>query len=170
MYVRPQKNVNYMIVHIYLSLLGYVCVCVWVCVQDMTEVCQDELAKLRRLEDTTSGGGGAERRGGVNSAVSSDITAIFKGKTVSSTVNFYLYATVYMSSAVTWSHNMFLLCKELMNDVPVYWWLHSLRISCDSAAWLWRNAIQTFHHTVVCGLYHACTFAWDKLCALFTPH
>ena len=31
-----------------------------------------------------------------------------------------------------------------------YWWLHSLRISCDSAARLWRNAIKTFHHTIVC--------------------
>ena len=31
-----------------------------------------------------------------------------------------------------------------------YWWLHSFRISCDSAARLWRNAIKTFHHTVVC--------------------
>ena len=31
-----------------------------------------------------------------------------------------------------------------------YWWLHSLKISCDSAAWLWRNAVKTFHHTVVC--------------------
>ena len=29
-------------------------------------------------------------------------------------------------------------------------WLHSLRISCDSAARYWRNAIKTFHHTVVC--------------------
>ena len=26
-------------------------------------------------------------------------------------------------------------------------------------------------HSSVCDdLYHACTFAWDKLCALFTPH
>ena len=31
-----------------------------------------------------------------------------------------------------------------------YWWLHSLRISCDSTARLWRNTIKTFHHTVVC--------------------
>ena len=31
-----------------------------------------------------------------------------------------------------------------------YWWLHSLRISCDSATRLWRNAIKTFHQTVVC--------------------
>ena len=28
--------------------------------------------------------------------------------------------------------------------------LHSLRISCESAARLRRNAIKTFHHTVVC--------------------
>ena len=52
-----------------------------------------------------------------------------------------------------------------------YLWLHSLRISLESAARLWRNAIKTFHHTVVCNdLYHAYTFAWDILCALFTPH
>ena len=31
-----------------------------------------------------------------------------------------------------------------------YWWLHSIRISCDSAAGLWRNAIKAFHHTIVC--------------------
>ena len=107
-----------------------------------------------------------------------------------------------------------------------YWWLHSLRISCYSAALLWRlvtssiprylvysikrlptpkviklqspkvrltqsllvaTLTQNFmrfrctvmekrhqnvspHNSVCDDLYHACTLAWGKICALFTPH
>ena len=107
-----------------------------------------------------------------------------------------------------------------------YWWLHSLKISCDSAARLWRLRLfqdtssipryrkrlptpkvnrlrspklrlrqplfvatlaQTFmrlrcrvmekrhqnvlpHNSVCDDLYHVCTLAWGKICALFTPH
>ena len=38
---------------------------------------------LKQLLTVTVGGGGSERRGGINMAVSGDVTAIFKGKTVS---------------------------------------------------------------------------------------
>lgn len=51
----------------------------------MVVICKDEIAKLRKLEEAGSGGGarGAQQRGGINAAVSEDVNAVFKGKTVS---------------------------------------------------------------------------------------
>ena len=52
--------------------------------QDILIICDEEIAKLSRLEEAESRrSGGAERRGGINVAVSSDVSAVFKGKTVS---------------------------------------------------------------------------------------
>ena len=55
--------------------------------QDMTTICEEEVNKLRRLQSSGGSGGGvgggAEGRAGINTAVSSDVAAIFKGKTVS---------------------------------------------------------------------------------------
>ncbi|XP_040273612.1 cactin isoform X2 [Bufo bufo] len=49
--------------------------------RDMTTITEDEISKLRKLE--TSGRGPGERREGVNSSVSTDVQAVFKGKTYS---------------------------------------------------------------------------------------
>ena len=54
--------------------------------QDMTTICEEEVNKLKRLQSSGGArggaGGGAEGRVGINTAVSSDVGAIFKGKTV----------------------------------------------------------------------------------------
>ncbi|XP_075467391.1 splicing factor Cactin [Ascaphus truei] len=47
--------------------------------RDMTIITEDEISKLRKLE--TSGKGPGERREGVNASVSTDVQAVFKGKT-----------------------------------------------------------------------------------------
>ena len=53
----------------------------------MTTICAEEVSKLRRMQRSSGSGGvsggGAEGRAGVNAAVSSDVSTIFKGKTVS---------------------------------------------------------------------------------------
>lgn len=49
--------------------------------RDMTIITEDEISKLRKLE--ASGKGPGERREGVNASVSSDVQAVFKGKTYS---------------------------------------------------------------------------------------
>ncbi|XP_075060981.1 splicing factor Cactin [Mixophyes fleayi] len=49
--------------------------------RDMTTITEDEISKLRKLE--TSGKGPGERREGVNASVSTDVQAVFKGKTYS---------------------------------------------------------------------------------------
>ncbi|KAM4046574.1 splicing factor Cactin [Anomaloglossus baeobatrachus] len=49
--------------------------------RDMTTITEDEISKLRKLE--SSGKGPGERREGVNSSVSTDVQAVFKGKTYS---------------------------------------------------------------------------------------
>ena len=48
-------------------------------------ICKEEIAKLRKLEESSTGGGsgGAQQRGGINTAVAEDVNTIFKGKTVS---------------------------------------------------------------------------------------
>lgn len=53
--------------------------------QDMVVICKEEIAKLRKLEESGAGGGptGVQQRGGINTAVADDVNAIFKGKTVS---------------------------------------------------------------------------------------
>ena len=49
----------------------------------MIIICNEEISKLRKLEESEGRGGqGAQRRGGVNTAVADDVTSIFKGKTV----------------------------------------------------------------------------------------
>ena len=45
--------------------------------------------------------------------------------------------------------------------------LQSHQISCDSAARLWRNAVETF--CMRDDLYHPCTFAWGQSQTLTTP-
>lgn len=55
--------------------------------KDMTIICEDEISKLKKIEDsmgTVGGveGGGAERRAVINPSVMSDVATIFKGKTV----------------------------------------------------------------------------------------
>lgn len=56
----------------------------------MTTICAEEVSKLRRLQGSSGSGGmsggGAEGRAGINTAVSSDVAAIFRGKTVSSVI------------------------------------------------------------------------------------
>ncbi|KAM8939301.1 LOW QUALITY PROTEIN: splicing factor Cactin [Pelodytes ibericus] len=47
--------------------------------RDMTIITEDEISKLRKLE--TSGKGPGERREGVNASVTTDVQAVFKGKT-----------------------------------------------------------------------------------------
>ncbi|XP_075720221.1 splicing factor Cactin isoform X2 [Rhinoderma darwinii] len=49
--------------------------------RDMTTITEDEISKLRKLE--TTGKGPGERREGVNASVSTDVQAVFKGKTYS---------------------------------------------------------------------------------------
>ena len=53
----------------------------------MTTICEEEVSKLRRLQGSSGSGGvsggGAEGRAGINTAVSSDVATIFRGKTVS---------------------------------------------------------------------------------------
>ena len=50
----------------------------------MIIICQEEISKLRKLEESEGGGGqGAQQRGSVNVSVADDVAAIFKGKTVS---------------------------------------------------------------------------------------
>ena len=56
--------------------------------KDMTIICEDEISKLKKVEDSmgvagVGEGGGAERRAVINPSVMSDVTTIFKGKTVS---------------------------------------------------------------------------------------
>lgn len=49
----------------------------------MIVICKEEILKLRKLEENESRGEqGAQQRGGINTAVADDVTAIFKGKTV----------------------------------------------------------------------------------------
>uniref|UniRef100_A0A8D2PWM1 Splicing factor Cactin n=1 Tax=Zosterops lateralis melanops TaxID=1220523 RepID=A0A8D2PWM1_ZOSLA len=48
--------------------------------RNMIIITEDEIAKLRKLEASRKGGPG-ERRDGVNASVSSDVQAVFKGKT-----------------------------------------------------------------------------------------
>ncbi|KAG8454472.1 hypothetical protein GDO86_000914 [Hymenochirus boettgeri] len=47
--------------------------------RDMTIITEDEISKLRKLETSSKGPG--ERREGVHASVSSDVQAVFKGKT-----------------------------------------------------------------------------------------
>ena len=53
----------------------------------MTTICEEEVSKLKRLHESSGSGGGAGGgaggRVGINTAVSSDVSAIFRGKTVS---------------------------------------------------------------------------------------
>ncbi|XP_037132153.1 cactin isoform X2 [Syngnathus acus] len=49
--------------------------------RDMTTITEDEISKLRKLE--ASGKGPGDRRDGINTAVSSDVQTVFKGKTYS---------------------------------------------------------------------------------------
>lgn len=51
----------------------------------MVVICKEEIAKLRKLEESGVGGAprGAQQREGINTAVAEDVNAIFKGKTVS---------------------------------------------------------------------------------------
>ncbi|XP_077470548.1 splicing factor Cactin [Stigmatopora argus] len=49
--------------------------------RDMTTITEDEISKLRKLE--ASGKGPGDRRDGINTAVSSDVQIVFKGKTYS---------------------------------------------------------------------------------------
>ncbi|XP_054619775.1 splicing factor Cactin [Dunckerocampus dactyliophorus] len=49
--------------------------------RDMTTITEDEISKLRKLEATGKGPG--DRRDGINTAVSSDVQTVFKGKTYS---------------------------------------------------------------------------------------
>ena len=56
----------------------------------MTTICGEEVSKLKRLQGSGGSGGvaggGAEGRAGINTAVSSDVAAIFRGKTVSTVI------------------------------------------------------------------------------------
>ncbi|XP_067330052.1 splicing factor Cactin isoform X2 [Channa argus] len=49
--------------------------------RDMTTITEDEITKLRKLE--ASGKGPGDRREGINTAVSTDVQSVFKGKTYS---------------------------------------------------------------------------------------
>ncbi|KAJ0011711.1 hypothetical protein NQD34_012686 [Periophthalmus magnuspinnatus] len=49
--------------------------------RDMTTITEDEICKLRKLE--ASGKGPGDRREGINTAVSTDVQTVFKGKTYS---------------------------------------------------------------------------------------
>ncbi|XP_007571242.1 splicing factor Cactin [Poecilia formosa] len=49
--------------------------------RDMTTITEDEISKLRKLE--ASGKGPGDRRDGINTAVSTDVQSVFKGKTYS---------------------------------------------------------------------------------------
>ncbi|XP_045907365.1 cactin [Micropterus dolomieu] len=49
--------------------------------RDMTTITEDEISKLRKLE--ASGRGPGDRRDGINTAVSTDVQTVFKGKTYS---------------------------------------------------------------------------------------
>ncbi|XP_019963343.2 splicing factor Cactin [Paralichthys olivaceus] len=49
--------------------------------RDMTTITEDEISKLRKLE--ASGKGPGDRREGINTAVSTDVQIVFKGKTYS---------------------------------------------------------------------------------------
>uniref|UniRef100_A0A1A7Y0H2 Splicing factor Cactin n=2 Tax=Iconisemion striatum TaxID=60296 RepID=A0A1A7Y0H2_9TELE len=49
--------------------------------RDMTTITEDEIGKLRKLE--ASGKGPGDRREGINTAVSTDVQSVFKGKTYS---------------------------------------------------------------------------------------
>ncbi|KAL5482225.1 hypothetical protein EMCRGX_G022522 [Ephydatia muelleri] len=49
--------------------------------KDITTVCEDEVQKLRRLDQAKSGSRGAERRDGINAAVVTDISSVLRGKT-----------------------------------------------------------------------------------------
>ncbi|XP_061694180.1 splicing factor Cactin [Syngnathoides biaculeatus] len=49
--------------------------------RDMTTITEDEISKLRKLE--ASGKGPGDRRDGINTAVSTDVQTVFKGKTYS---------------------------------------------------------------------------------------
>ena len=51
----------------------------------MVVICKDEIAKLRKLDDSGSRdvARGAQQRGGINAAVADDVNGVFKGKTVS---------------------------------------------------------------------------------------
>ncbi|XP_075877255.1 splicing factor Cactin [Nelusetta ayraudi] len=49
--------------------------------RDMTTITEDEISKLRKLE--ASGKGPGDRREGINTAVSTDVQCVFKGKTYS---------------------------------------------------------------------------------------
>ncbi|XP_028986597.1 splicing factor Cactin [Betta splendens] len=49
--------------------------------RDMTTITEDEISKLRKLE--ASGKGPGDRREGINTAVSTDVQGVFKGKTYS---------------------------------------------------------------------------------------
>ena len=52
--------------------------------QDMIIICNEEISKLRKLEESEGRGGqGARQRGSVNVSVADDVASVFKGKTVS---------------------------------------------------------------------------------------
>ncbi len=54
----------------------------------MVVICNEEISKLRRLEESEVGGGGqgAQQRGSVNASVADDVASVFKGKTVSGSI------------------------------------------------------------------------------------
>ncbi|CAH1253369.1 CACTIN [Branchiostoma lanceolatum] len=49
--------------------------------KDMTVIAEDELSKLKKLEQTQRGESGVDRREGINASVSTDVVDIFHGKT-----------------------------------------------------------------------------------------
>uniref|UniRef100_A0A3P8WBH9 Splicing factor Cactin n=1 Tax=Cynoglossus semilaevis TaxID=244447 RepID=A0A3P8WBH9_CYNSE len=56
--------------------------------RDMTTITEDEISKLRKLE--ASGKGPGDRREGINTAVSTDVQSVFKGKTYSQLQALYM--------------------------------------------------------------------------------
>ena len=52
----------------------------------MIIICEDELQKLKRLDPSVSDHGHTDRRAGINPTVTSDVAAVFKGKTYSQLV------------------------------------------------------------------------------------
>ena len=76
---------------------------------------------------------------------------------------YYMYNIMYVLYMIVHVHVHVLVALECFN--PLMDALNSGRISES------RPEFRTVDTTSVCDdRYHACTFASDKLCALFTPH
>ena len=79
--------------------------------KDITIICEEELAKLKRLDPTYHKRESNNRREGINQAVSQDVSVVFKGKTYSQLQ--MLEASIKGETSTVWSIGQSVCAMEI---------------------------------------------------------